>query len=295
MSELSEEHISRYVMSAFGRPLEVARIPRRKPDGRNIVTTARIVLSVQYENKFRFMTYDPIDIRSDSADWYGYEDNIPVDAAPSVLDVIAQVHERVYGDAFSKDTCRDLLDVDENGIMQKVLGEVGRFTCFVINGQYSYDVDSDYDAVGFRGLGCTETPVYDLDVVEVFSFPASIGLDYYTYFMKPDGTWARSIHASVGEKITVKHEGYLFAIGGPYVHEDRIEKYMVSTVRDSQLAAVRSKTYEMVDLDDAVTDDDGLTTFEMYAPGHYYITAYGGSTGYPNANLSLPWLPVIVG
>ena len=85
MSESSDERISRYIMHAFGRSTQSARIPRRKPDGMRTVATARIVLSVQYGGRFTFMPLAPVDIRADSAEWYGYKDGIPYSMAPSML------------------------------------------------------------------------------------------------------------------------------------------------------------------------------------------------------------------
>ena len=294
MSERSDDRISRYIMHAFGRSTQTARIPRRKPDGMQVATTARIVLSVQYDGRFTFIPLAPVDIRSDSAEWYGYKDSIPYDKAPSMLDVITQAHELIYGDAFTEKECRCLLDVDENGILQTVMGLPGIYTCFVINGQYAYDPDSDYSNFGFRGLSYAETPIYDLDVVELFSFPKSRGMDYYTYFMGSDGSWVRFAEVKPGEQITVRHEGYLFVVGGPFIHEDRIERRMVAPIADSQLAIVNTTTFELTDIPGAVTDDDGMVTFSLDEPGDYYITAHNGVPPRSWSNLSLPWLPVIV-
>lgn len=294
MSESSDERISRYIMHAFGRSTQSARIPRRKPDGMRTVATARIVLSVQYGGRFTFMPLAPVDIRADSAEWYGYKDGIPYSMAPSMLDVITQAHELIYKDAFTEDTCRGYLDIDEYGILQTVMGLPGIYTCFVINGQYAYDSESDYSHFGYRGLGYTETPIYDLDVVEIFCFPEGRGMDYYTYFMNPDGSWIRIAEVAPGEPITVRHEGFLFVVGGPYEHEDRIERNMVSPIPDSKLAIVNTDTFELVDIEGAVTDEDGLVTFTLDEPGDYYITAHGGTPARSWSNLSLPWLPVIV-
>lgn len=299
MGDANQDHISRYVMKAFGRSTAAARTPRKKPDGRHSVTTARIVLSVQYDGRFAYIPLSPVDIRADSAEWYGYQDSIPCNAAPSMLDVIVQAHELIYGDAFNRTTCHALLDVDEDGILRQIMGLPGIYTCFVINGQYSYDVESDYDTMGFLGLSYAETPVYDLDVVEIFSFPQSKGLDYYTYFLSYDGSWVRSLDVLAGEAITIQHEGFLFAVGGPYLHEDRIQKHMVAPVKGSRISIVNTSTFAFEPVEGAVTDEDGLVTFCLEEPGHYYLTAHGGMVkaygrNMPHRNLSLPWLPVIV-
>ena len=294
MNQMSDEAISRYVLDAFGRTTEQARVPRRKIDEIPSVATARIVLSVQFAGRYSFIPMKPVDIRADSAEWYGYEDGIPRDKAPSMLDVLVQAHELIYGDDFSRKTCRALLDVGENGILHRMMGVPGLFTCFVINGQYAYDSDSDYGKIGYRGLGFAETPIYDLDVVEIFGFDDSVGLDYYTYFMRPDGSWIRSARVAPGEPLTVRHEGYMFVFGGPYVHEDRIERRMVAPVAHSQLAVVNTKTFDLVDISGAITDDEGFVTFELDTPGDYYITAHDGIPARRRASLSLPWLPVIV-
>ncbi len=90
MSPTASVSIPRYVMQAYGRTPESGRIPGQKPAGSKTVSTARIVLSVQYDGAFRFLSFNPVDIRGDSAEWYGYVDGIPCDEAPSVLDAITQ-------------------------------------------------------------------------------------------------------------------------------------------------------------------------------------------------------------
>ncbi len=294
VSDYRSDRISRYVMSAFARSASTVRIPRKSPGNSRTVATARIAVSVQYGSHFALLPFKPIDIRADSAEWYGYDDSVPSDKAPSILDVITQVHELIYEDAFNEQTCRTLLDLDEEGILQTMLSLPGRYACFVVNGQYAYDETSEYSDIGYRGLGYTETPIYDLDVIEIFCFPESVGLDYYTYFMRPDGEWARFAEVEPGEPITLKHEGFLFAIGGPFLHEDRVSRRMVSPMVGSQLAIVGSNSLDFIDLDGAVTDEEGMATFTFYEPGDYYVTAYGGTTSRSRANVSLPWMPIIV-
>lgn len=294
MSELTTTSIPRYVMRAFDRSVSSGRIPRQKPRGASTVSTARVVLSVQYDGKFRFLSFNPVDIRGDSAEWFGYADGIPSDEAPSILDAIVQSHEYMFGDDFTESSCREYLDIDEEGILQKILGIPGLYTCFVINGQYTYDADSEYGHWGYRGLNFNETAISDLDVIEVFGFQDSIGLDYYTYFLNPDQSWLRSATITPGEPITMQHEGYLFAIGGPFRHIDRIEQRLVAPIAHSQLAIVNPLTFELMDIEGAVTDDKGFVTFTLDEPGGYYITAYDGKLPRNRASLSLPCLPVIV-
>ena len=294
MNGLAATSIPRYVMHAFGRRTNSARIPGQRLDGTQAVSTARIVLSVQYDGAFRFLSFNPIDIRGDSADWYGYDDDIPIDEAPSMLDVITQVHEYLFGDDFNETTCHDYLDTDDEGILYRFLGIKGLYTCFVVNGQYAYDASSEYGRWGFRGLGYRETAISDLDVIEIFGFQDSVGLDYYTYFLNPDGSWLRSATIAAGEPITMQHEGYMYAIGGPYHHVDRIEQRLVGPIAGSKLAVVDPLTFELVDIKDAVTDEKGFVTLSLDEPGGYYITAYDGEPPRSRANLSLPCLPVIV-
>ena len=158
MSPTASVSIPRYVMQAYGRTPESGRIPGQKPAGSKTVSTARIVLSVQYDGTFRFLSFNPVDIRGDSAEWYGYIDGIPCDEAPSVLDAITQAHEYVFGEKFNELTCRDYLDVDDGGILQRIMGIPGCYTCFVVNGQYTYDANSEYGRWGFRGARISRNP-----------------------------------------------------------------------------------------------------------------------------------------
>lgn len=294
MSPTANMSIPRYVMQAYGRTTDSGRIPGCKPLGAKTISTARVVLTVQYDGAFKFLSFNPVDIRGDSAEWYGYHDGIPYDEAPSMLDVITQVHEYMYGDEFNEETCRNYLDIDEEGILQQIMGIPGRYTCFVVNGQYTYDANSEYGRWGFRGLGYSETAISDLDVIEVFGFQDSVGLDYYTYFLRPDGSWLRSAHVAPGQPITMQHEGYLFVIGGPHRHVDRIEQRLVAPIKNSKLAIVDPLTFQLIDIADATTDEKGFVTFSIDEPGGYYITAYQGEPPRARASLSLPCLPVIV-
>ena len=294
MSVTVSKTIPRYIMQAFEKNSGSGRIPGQKPEGTKTVSTARIVLSIQFDGAFRFLSFNPVDIRGDSAEWYGYQDGIPYSEAPSMLDVITQAHEYIYGEEFNELSCRKYLDIDDEGIVQKLMGQPGRFTCFVVNGKYTYDANSEYGHWGFKGLNYREAAVSDLDVVEVFGFQDSIGLDYYTYFLNPDGSWLRTLTVEPGEPITVLHEGYLFVIGGPFRHVDRVEQRLVAPIEGSKLAIVDPLTFELTDIEGVVTNEKGFATFSLDKPGGYYITGYGGKPPRNRASLSLPWLPIIV-
>ena len=294
MSVVASDTFSRYMVHAFEKNMGTVRLPRQKLKNPQVVTTARVILTVQYDGKFSFISHNPVDIRADSADWYGYPDGIPCSTAPSMVDAITQAHEYIYGNAFNRTTCREYLDIDDEGIIQRILGIPGRFTCFAVNGQYAYDSDSEYANWGFRGLGYRETPISDLDVIEVFGFQNSVGLDYYTYFLNPDGSWLRMACVAPDEPIALQQEGYLFAIGGPFRQVDRIEQRLVAPITESQLAIVDPLTFELTDIEGATTNEKGFATLSLSEPGDYYVTAYNGRPPRNRASLSLPLLPVIV-
>lgn len=294
MPDLDSRHLSKNVVSSFGRDPETVRAPRKAPDASRSVSTARVLVSIQYEGRFYWIPLDTIDVRADYAEHYGYRDAIPANAAPSLLDAIVQAHELIFGDAFDAKTREDYLLIDESGMLVRILGKKGYYTCFVVNGQFSYDEKSDYGLQGFMGLGYGDTPLYDLDFVEVFSFEDSYGLDYYTYFLHPDGTWARMIRTAPGETVTVRHEGFLFGFGGPYLHEDRIRHKLVNPHIGSQLAIVNPATMELEDIEGAITDEKGMTSFAIEKPGEYLVTAHGGTTRRRHSKSSLPLLPVLV-
>ena len=128
----------------------------------------------------------------------------------------------------------------------------------------------------------------------MFGFQQSVGLDYYTYFLNPDGSWLRMASITPGEPITLQQEGYLFAIGGPFRQVDRIEQRLVAPITKSKLAIVDPLTFELTDIKGAVTNKKGFATFTLTEPGDYYVTAYDGLPPRNRASLSLPLLPVIV-
>ena len=53
----------------------------------------------------------PVDVRAESAEWYGCVDGIALHRAPTMLDELTRPHEFIYGDLFTEQSCRIFLDI----------------------------------------------------------------------------------------------------------------------------------------------------------------------------------------
>ena len=71
MNGLATQFIPKYVMNVYGRDVTRGRVPGRKIDERRSVSTARIVLSVQYDGNFTFLSFNPVVLRRDAAAYGG--------------------------------------------------------------------------------------------------------------------------------------------------------------------------------------------------------------------------------
>lgn len=297
MLSLDQRQVS-FVERAFRTVAPVARSPRAvaKGGGVGAVVSSEVLVSLQYDGAFRLVTDEPFEVSADAASRYGYADSIPDTESVTVLDVVVEAHRRIYGEAFTRETAHNYLEIGDYDAVRRIVGEPGRYTYFVINGHYIYDAESEYQKIGFTGLTQTNTPVYDYDVVEIFSFSTSrMGMDYYTYFTNPSGRHEYCAMAHPGEPITIKQEGFYYAYAGPLTHKDRRESGMVRPIVGSQLAVIDPITKQLTDVPEAISDGEGLITFSFAEPGFYYITAHGGKAKRKDANKSLPWLPVIIG
>ncbi len=213
---------------------------------------------------------------------------------PVVLDAVVEAHKHVIGSAFTPESCPKFLQMHSSHWLGLAFGKEAIYSGFTINGSYAYELGSKYAVDrGCKGLSFDKARIQDGDVIEVFVFQDSFGMDYYTYFMHDDER-VRELELAVGERVTLKLEGLMYGYGGPMNRSDRKSHRLISAVTEAQLVTVDADTGIMLPIPGAITDeDDGEVTIGFDEPGTYYISSLGGDVRY-NAHLVFPWLKINV-
>lgn len=248
----------------------------------------RISFSMQMGNQFIFFPTTVMHATAGIAERFGYVPEGTTGEQPLVLDAIVEAHRLLFGEAFSKTTCTQFLEIRSGQWLTKAFGKRAFYSGFAINGKYVYDENSDYQRSGFMGYSFTEARITEGDVVEVYAFEDSNGMDYYLYFLD-EGQRARELDLTVGQPHELVLEGLIFAYGGPMTDEDRRKHRLVSNVKDAQLVCVDVSSGETTPIEGAITDRNGCVSLTFYEPGTYYVSSQGGRCRY-DTKLANPWL-----
>ncbi|MBQ9068340.1 MAG: hypothetical protein IJ131_04640 [Eggerthellaceae bacterium] len=251
-----------------------------------------IRFSIQIDGEYILLPTTEMTVFAGEAARFGLIDEADPDGVPVALDAVIEAHKMLLGDAFTPETCGDYLEMQAKHWLGRALGKKAFFSGFTINGFYAYDMESGYSARGYKGLPFDKAHIVDGDMVEVFAFQDSFGMDYYTYFLQ-DGKRINELKAAPGEKVPLVLEGFMFGFGGPLKRSDRAEQRLLSEVSEAQLVLVDPATKELAPIEGMETDEDGAVSVGFDAPGTYYVSSVGGSCRY-NSHLVLPWLTVSV-
>lgn len=257
-----------------------------------MASTTCISFSMQMGNQFLFFPTTIMQVSTGLAEEFGYVPQGTTHDQPIILDAIVEAHRLKYGDAFSRETCMDYLEIRSEQWLTKAFGKPAFYSGFAINGQYAYDEKSDYRRSGFMGYSFTQAFISEGDAVEVYAFEDSNGMDYYLYFLDNDQR-VNELNMTAGQSKELVLEGLMFAYGGPMTDEDRRKHRLVSNVKGAQLVCVDVRSGATTPLEGAVTDDSGRVCLSLPKSGTYYISSQGGHCRY-NTKLANPWLVVRV-
>ncbi len=254
----------------------------------------RVTFSAQIDGIYILIPTTELQVNAGEAVRFGLVDPSRAEDVPVVLDAVVEAHKRVVGSAFTPDTCEEYLQMHSSHWLGRAFGKKAFYSGFTINGCYAYELGSKYsEGHGYKGLSFDKAHICDGDVIEVFAFQDSFGMDYYTYFMQ-DGRRIKELNLAVGERAKLKLEGLMYGYGGPMKRTDRISHHLVSEVSEAQLVTVDVSTGLMLPIPDAITDEDeGQVEVGFDEPGVYYVSSIGGEVRY-NAHLVFPWLKVNV-
>lgn len=251
-----------------------------------------IDFSMQIDGDFVLLPTTELTVCSSSAEDMGLHDEVDEVRFASVLDAVVDAHKLVLGDEFEGEGRNELLQMRSDQWLARAFGKPAFYSGFAINGEYACDPKSPYGKGGYRGLAFNQASISEGDTVECFVFQDSYGMDYYTYFLR-DGLPIRSAELAAGQSVHLVLEGLMFGYGGPLKPPDRVKHRFVSTAAGSQLVIVDVDTGEEQLIEGAITGKDGGVDLAFDQPGHYYVSARGGSCRY-NSRLTRPWLEIDV-
>ena len=230
-----------------------------------VVTTAEVTIRSQAAGAYLHGFAEKQTVASDLAKKYGFTDEVD---GVSALDVMVRAHELTFGEAFTKETAKDYLDVDGSTVKKLFCMETTA-NGFAVNQGYPNDgTASPYG--GYNGTMITNTKVNDGDVIDFFTYKDTTSwLDNYTWVAVPT-------EVVEGEDITVTVSGISYAMSG-YLHKTPADlKAAAKPLEDVQMAWVDPTTGKLTEIEGAVTDESGKATFKATGKD---VTKYLVATG----------------
>ena len=230
-----------------------------------VVSTAKVTIRSQAAGAYLHGFAEKQTVASDLAKKYGFTDEVD---GVSALDVLVRAHELTFGEAFTKETAKDYLDVDGSTVKKLFCMETTA-NGFAVNQGYPNDgTASPYG--GYNGTMITNTKVNDGDIIDFFTYQDTTSwLDNYTWVAVPT-------EVVEGEDITVTVSGISYAIRG-CLHKTPDElKTAAKPLEDVQMAWVDPTTGELTEIEGAVTDESGKATFKATGKD---VTKYLVATG----------------
>lgn len=232
------------------------------PNEGEIDAEANVLIRAQAEGAFLTVPQN-INVAYDLAESYGYIDE--VENHVSALDALVKEHELIFGDAFTKETKSEYLQVSSNGSISVIFGIDTSNNGFSINGRAPNDGIYNETYQGYTGYTVNQAQIKDRDIVEFFIYRDTTGYsDYYTWFEE-----GNEIEAAANVPFNVSLKGFCFAYYG-MKDENEIKK-QTENISGAQLYLV-NEYGALTAIENAVTDSDGKARLTLSA-GSYYITA----------------------
>ena len=246
-------------------------------EGSNDVKEVKVNVSAQANYAF-IVPNQTITVAADAAESYGYTDDQGASGDVTALDVLVCATKIAYGDLFSEETKDDYLVVDKSDYgysISTLFGEETYNVGFFINGKQPHDdvlIPSDWGDY-YTGYTVGDALVNTGDDVEFVIYQ-----DKYAMDLKVNATYNNKdlnyATIAAGEEIEVETTGYWIGYYG--CNTDEFIESQTMSVEDVQYAILDDYgNYELID--NAITDEDGITSLKFDTPGKYKITAVGTS------------------
>jgi hypothetical protein len=214
-------------------------------------------------------------VEADLSETYGYGDAYGGERA-TPLDALVAAHIAMFSD----EELNDWLEVDNGGVMKKIMGVDFFNSYFFINGAIPGS-----DTV-------TTALLADNDDLLFYLLQTEDYLDAVAWFTDGDGAPLDAITVEEDEEFTVTLVGYIamFAFYGDVAdYTEPIEDAQVVILDIDEAAGIR---YALFDTELGLTDEDGRLDIIFDEPGYYILSAYDDS-GY-DMPFTAPWLAVTV-
>ncbi|MCR5845549.1 MAG: leucine-rich repeat protein [bacterium] len=238
--------------------------------------TATVSFTAQMSGGFFHAPQFNVEVSSDLAESYGYADSVPYGDNVSALDVLVAAHVLTFGSDFTPETAADYLAMS-SGYMTTFFGWNSNDYSggFFLNHAMANDgTESQWG--GYNGTTVDTQPVSDGDLLEFFFYEDEDYLDTYNWFVDMSGNPSREFSTISGGTLELALMGCPAMSG--YLFKDADEMMASSSaeaVSDAQVAIVDLEDGTLYELDDAITDENGLVSLSFDEPGNYIITAYG--------------------
>jgi|GEM_PF-1578440 len=232
------------------------------PNEGEVDAEANVMIKAQAEGAFLTAPQN-INVAYNLAESYGYIDE--VENHVSALDALVKEHELIFGEAFTKETKNDYLQVGANGNISVVFGIKTSNNGFSVNGKAPNDEIYNETYQGYTGYTVNQAQIKAHDIVDFFIYGDATGYsDYYTWFEE-----GNEIEAAASVPFYVSLKGFCFAYYG--MKDDNEIKKKTENISGAQLSLV-NENGALVAMENVVTDSNGKARLTLPA-GTYYITA----------------------
>lgn len=221
------------------------------------------------ENAFVFFPMQ-LTVEADTAEYYGYKDQVPMDESVSALDVFVALHEWYYSDTEEGFT-RDLLTVTDQGYVTRFWGKDSSYFSFVVNGKAEASKETGY------GLTISEMPVKTGDRIYFTEYKDTSwedGMDECVWFMDSTGTRIDTLRVPVGYTQELQISSYDFmnyshlSVDEIMTGKDYFGDAIMEPLTDAAIFNCLDTDLEIA----AVSDKYGKFTLKFEEPGKYCYT-----------------------
>lgn len=219
-------------------------------------------------------------VSSDTAENFGFTDQVDPAKNASALDVMVAFHEWYFYDektSFTKETAADFLEVSPEGWVSKAWTVASWNWCFSVNGSSPHGTDMSYTV--------SQSVVDNGDVVDFFLYQDNMGYsDLYPWFLLNEER-VTSIRVPVSSKIELGLGGFGFMMHG--ADGDDVILKNLEEIKDAKIVCIDTNTDSVV----KTVNVTGKTaeSFQMDKAGQYVI--YAASS---DENVFVSPIPVIL-
>ncbi len=195
------------------------------------------------------------------AEEYGYE--LRGAEHITVFDAIVAAHKSYYGEAFTKETAVNYLEMSY-GFITKAFEAPSASLGFFVNDEMPNDGIFNEGYNSYTGYACDQAVLADGDYVSLFSYKHSMWLDYYMVMSEDE------VHVLTNEEFTVSAKGYSAMWYGCYREEDRAD-YTYPMNGIDVYSTTDFEEYTKV----GVLDENGEITLSFGETGTVYLCLSG--------------------